>query len=121
LASTAPADLGTAAAIGVSTSAARADHVHKGPIIAIGSSATSAVLLGGATVDLVVTLSGTMPNTSYKAIAILTNASLSVLGTLSVVVKTLTTTTVTVTLKNTGLVTIATGQVVEVVAISPSA
>lgn len=120
LASTAPANLGAAAAVGTGTTAARSDHVHKGPVIGTGSASTAAVLLAGASVDLVVNLDTTMPDTAYKASAILSNSSVTVMGNLTVTVKTKATTSVTVTLKNNGLASIALGQAVEVIAISPA-
>ncbi len=86
--------------------------------VAGGSGSTSAILLAAGSVDLVINLSATMPNTNYFAVATISTGTVSILGTLSLSVKSKTTTTVTVMLKNTGLATIAAGVVIEVVAVS---
>lgn len=122
LASTAPANLGTAAAVGVATTAARADHVHQGPVIRTGTGSTAAILLAGASVDVTVTfVEGSMPNTSYAVSRFINPTAISVLANLALTVKTKNTGNVVLTLTNSGLVTIATGQIVEVIAISPAA
>jgi len=121
LSSTPPSDLGTTAATGTGTTAARADHVHKGPVIAAGTGSTNAILLAGGNVDIMITLSSTMPNNTYKLVRWINPTAVSVLANLVVTEVSKTTTTCTVKLTNNGLASIVAGQVVEVLAISPSA
>lgn len=120
LSSVSPANLGSTAAVGTSTSAARADHVHQGPFITTGTNTTGATISIGGSVDVVVTLSGTMPNSTYKACYFLNGVTLSLIGTLTATLKSQTTTSVTVTIKNSGLAIAAAGITVDVVAISPT-
>lgn len=120
LASTAPAALGTVAAVGVGTTAARADHVHKGPIIRTGTGSTAAILLAGNSVDVTVTFAeGAMPDTNYSVSRFINPTAVSLLSNLAVVVKTKNTANVVMTLTNTGLATVALGQIIEVIAINP--
>jgi len=100
----------------VATSGSYADLTGK-PVLASGSGALAAILLAGVSIDVVITLSNTFPNTGYTAIPCIAGVSSSVLGSLSIAVKSKTTTTVTVTAKNTGLVSIAAGPVIEVIAL----
>lgn len=82
-----------------------------------GGSATSvAVLLAGGSVDLTVPISPTLVDNNYQAVVVLTNApTVSLLGSVSVQIKTKSTSSVVVTLKNTGLLTLAVGQTVDVI------
>lgn len=84
--------------------------------IGVGTAATNAILLLGSTVDLTVPIAPAMPNTSYVATPVLTNSSVTVLGNLALTVKAKNLNSVVVTIKNTGLASVALGQVVEVVA-----
>ncbi len=72
---------------------------------AVGSGSVAAGLLGGATVDLAVTLSRAMPNSTYQAFPVV-EAPASVLGSMVVTVKAQTTMTVTVTVKNISLLSL---------------
>lgn len=85
--------------------------------VGYGTGSLTAILVASASVDLVITLSTTFSNTSYVAVPGISSASIvSILGSLSVGVKSRTTTTVTVTVKNSSLVSIAAGTVIEVIA-----
>lgn len=80
-----------------------------------GFGQTSAVLLLGAQVDLVIPISPVQVDTNYQVSATLANApTASLLGSISVTWKTKATNSVTVTIKNNGLVTLAVGQGVDV-------
>lgn len=120
LASTPPAGLGSTSAVGTATTAARADHVHQGPTITTASASTTAILLAGGSASVTATLSGTMPNTGYKCLAIPSGGTISLLANLQITAVPATVTTVTVTFKNNGLVSVALGQTTDVLAISPS-
>jgi hypothetical protein len=86
--------------------------------IAGGSSAIAGILLAGGSVDITITLSSAFANTSYVAVAILSSGTaVSILGSLEVAIKSRTTTTVTATVKNVGIASIAAGTVVEVIAL----
>lgn len=100
----------------VATSGSYSDLTNK-PVLAGGQAALTAVLIVGGSVDVTVTLSATMPSTTYQAVTSLTGVSVSVLGNLVLTVKTKTTTTVVVTAKNTGIASIAAGSIIEVIAL----
>lgn len=96
------------------TEVARALHAdwHDNPpkSAASGTVANSATIGIGATADIVVPLSRTMPNATYSAAPTLLAATATLLGTVSIVgVIAQSTTTVTIRVKNSGLSVLSAG------------
>jgi hypothetical protein len=88
--------------------------------IAAGSASISGALIASGTTDISITLSTAFSSTNYYAIPVISGAqAVSILGNLSLAVKSKTPTAVTVTAKNTGVASIAAGTVVEVIAYAP--
>lgn len=84
--------------------------------VTIGSAAVP-LITGGGSVDITVPLAATLPNTTYTASATLVSGTLN-LGNVSASIKTKNTNSVVVTVRNTGLIALAVGASVDVVAYS---
>lgn len=113
----APATASAAGSMSASDKA-KLDGISQGvQLIRTGSTTINAILLAGGSADYTVPFTGglTFPNTNYVAMPTKSSPSLS-LGNLNLAIKTKNVGSVVVTATNTGLATLATGTVIDVVA-----
>lgn len=91
-----------------------------GPELRGGAVSTNAILIAGASIDLTVTFAEPFPAnvTNIQAVAVVaSNLAANLLGSLSINVKSKSLTGAVVTLKNSGLIGLASGCVIDVIAI----